>query len=91
MAKIPITYVDEESIEALMMQTLVKHETNDAVLSVIKLNDDYDLIRFVDEKKNPYSVLISRPKMVARCEYTKQAEAEMIRKHIKKEVNNGKT
>ena len=92
MRKIPITYVDEQSIEEVMIKTLVKHQTNDAVLNVIKLNDEYDLVRFIDENKNPYSVLIRRPKEVARCEYTKEAEAKMLNKYLgRKDKQNGST
>ena len=47
--KIPITYVDEDSIEAIMMETFVKHENNDMILRVYKLNDKYDLVHFIDK------------------------------------------
>lgn len=81
--KIPITYVDEGSIEELMMKTFVKHIDQNTVLNVIKLTDKYDLVRFIDENKNPYSCLVTRPKIVDRCEYSREAEEAMFKKYLK--------
>lgn len=90
--KIPITYVDEDSIEAIMMKTFVEHESQDTILRVIKLNDKYDLVHFIDENNNPYSAIVTRPKLVARCEYDKTVQEKMVKAVLSgKEWNNGKT
>lgn len=88
--KIPITYVDEDSIEAIMMETFVKHENNDMILRVYKLNDQYDLVHFIDKDQNPYSAIVTRPKLVARCEYDKKVEEKMVKTILSgKEWKNG--